>query len=197
MKKIFLSFSFFIIAYGVGAQNTTLLSFEKKRVAADKTGLTVLGSWAATSMLVSAIALNSSNKEVHYFNEMNIIWNGFNLSLATLGYLHAKKSSFTNSNLTDVLKHQNKTEKTFLFNAGLDVAYVTGGALLKERSRRKTDPSKLTGYGNAVMLNGGFLFLFDLAMYLVHHQHGRQLDNFINKLQVTGTGAGTAVVYTF
>jgi hypothetical protein len=197
MKKIFLSFSFFAITYIACAQVPTLISFEKKRIACDKTGMTVLGSWAAANMLVSAIAVNSNNKEVHYFNEMNIIWNGFNLSLATLGYLHAKKSSFTNSNLTDVLKHQNKTEKTFLFNAGLDVAYITGGALLKERSRRKIDPSKLTGYGNAVMMNGGFLFLFDLTMYLVHHQHGRQLDNFINKLQVTGTGAGATVVYTF
>ncbi|MGG9960473.1 DUF6992 family protein [Ferruginibacter sp. SUN106] len=197
MKKIFLSFCFFIIAYVVGAQNTTLLSFEKKRVAADKTGMTVLGSWAAANMLVSTIALNSSNREAHYFNEMNIIWNGFNLSLATIGYLHARKSSFTNSNLTDVLKHQNKTEKTFLFNAGLDVAYVTGGALLKERSRRKTDPSRLTGYGNAVMVNGSFLFLFDLAMYLVHRQHGKQLNNFTNKLQVTGTGAEAAIIYTF
>jgi hypothetical protein len=128
---------------------------------------------------------------------MNIFWNGFNLGLAGLGYIGAKRTAFNTISLVDLLRHQNKSEKTFLFNAGLDVAYIAGGAYLTKRTKRKIDPSKLTGYGNAVMVNDGFLLLFDVIMYSVHHHHGKKLGGIIDKLQVAGTGTCVAVSYHF
>jgi hypothetical protein len=197
MKKICSSFVFLAFACNAFAQNPSLLSFEKKHAAINKTGMMVLGSYAAANIAVSAVALKGNKNEAHYFNQMNIIWNGFNLGLAGLGYLGASRKKPGNSSLNDILKQQHKTEKIFLFNAGLDVAYIAGGAYLKEIGNNKTDPSRLTGYGNAVMVNGGFLFLFDIVMYALHNKHGKQLNNFIEKLQVTGTGNGITATYTF
>jgi hypothetical protein len=197
MTKIFLPLLFTICVNYSFAQDNTLLNFAKKSAATDKTGMTVLGSWAAANIAVSAFALNTNNKTTHYYHQMNIMWNGFNLALAGLGYIGAKKTKFTNISLANVLQHQNKTEKTFLFNAGLDVAYVAGGAYLTQRGKTKTDPSKLTGYGNAIMVNGGFLLLFDAVMYALHNKQGKQLNSLINKLQVNGTGGCVSMVYTF
>jgi hypothetical protein len=195
MKKLALLLLFFTsVVYSFG-QNLSLMAFEKKRMAIDKTGMIVLGGWAIANMGVGAFGLNSNNRQTHYFHEMNLLWNGFNLGLAGLGYLGSRKTGYNNIGIADVINHQNKSEKTFLFNAGLDVAYIAGGAYLTERAKSKTAPSKLTGYGNAVMLNGGFLLLFDVIMYSVHQHHGKALHTFIHKLQVAGTGTGAAVVY--
>jgi hypothetical protein len=197
MKKLFLFFILYAASLSSWSQNQTLLTFKKEATTIDKTGMTILGSWAAANIVVSAFALQSSHNSTRYFNEMNIIWNGFNLTLAGLGYLGASKKSPGNNSWIDILRHQQKTEKIFLFNTGLDLAYVAGGAYLKERARRNTSPAKLTGYGNAIMVNGGFLFLFDAIMYGLHNKHGKQLPNFINKLQVSGSGAGIAATYNF
>ena len=51
-----------------------------------------------------------------------------------------------------------------LFNAGLDVGYMATGAYLWERGIRK-DSRGLKGYGQSLILQGGFLFTFDLIMY--------------------------------
>ena len=196
IKKIFLLIIISILCSNMVAQNNPLLAFEKKRLATDKTGMTILASWATANMAVSAFDLNTTNKQVHYYHQMNIIWNGFNTAIAGLGYITAKKTILS-SNISAVLKHQNNTEKTFLFNAGLDVAYIASGAYLKERGKSKINPSKLIGYGNAVIVNGGFLFLFDMVMYAIHNKHGKQLNKFIDQLQIKGSGAGIAAIYTF
>lgn len=83
-----------------------------------------------------AIGTNTSNREVRYFNQMNVIWSSTNLLFAGLGYWGATKENTNDLTLSKVLLHQNKVEKTFLFNAGLDVAYVTAGLYLTERSKQ-------------------------------------------------------------
>jgi hypothetical protein len=176
-------------------QPTTLAGFEQQRIQYNKKGMLVLGSWSAANIITSAFAANTSNRQAHYFHQMNIMWNGVNLALAGLGYLGATKEKSDNINLTNVLGHQSKTEKLFLFNAGLDVAYVTTGFYLKERANSNTNPDKLKGYGNAVAAQGGFLLLFDAIMYAVHNKHGRALKNFTDKVQLAAGPAGLTMVY--
>ncbi len=195
MKKVLLSAALagnFFLSF---AQQDSLVVFEKKSTAITKKSMEVLGGWAAANIITSSFSLHTSNSDARYFHQMNTMWNGVNLALAGLGYWGAVKSKKGLLDLAAVLQHQHKTEKIFLFNTGLDVAYIAAGAYLKEKSKSKIDPSKFKGYGNAVMVNGGFLFLFDVVMYAVHHKHGKQLNSFINKLQLAGTGAGISLVY--
>ena len=84
-------------------------------------------------------------------------------------------------------------EKILLFNAGLDVAYVMGGLYLNERGKNATDTQKrdqLRGFGKAVVLQGGFLLVFDTVMYLVHHQHLNRAESLFDNLTFTGNSAG-------
>lgn len=189
-------FCFFVTASGF-SQITGLTMFEQQRINYNKKGMLLLGSWSATNIIVSAFASKTDNQKVHYFHQMNVLWNSVNLVLATAGYIGATKETTNNITLSNVLNHQNKTEKLFLFNTGLDVAYVTGGFYLKERANSKINPAKLKGYGDAVIVQGGFLLLFDAIMYAVHNKHGKALTSFTDKVQLTGTAAGVAMVYRF
>jgi hypothetical protein len=195
MKKILLLFALAITGFAGICQTNDLLSFERQRIDITKKGMLVLGGWSAANLIVGAIGSNTGNREVRYFYQMNVIWSGTNLLFAGLGYWGATKENTNDLTLTSVLLHQNKIEKTFLFNAGLDVAYIAAGLYLTERSKRNADPSKLKGYGNSVMLQGGFLLLFDAAMYTLHHQHGKKLTNFTDKVTVLAGPAGFALSY--
>jgi hypothetical protein len=195
MKKIILLSISICTGISCLCQPTTPAGFEQQRIQYNKKGMLVLGSWSAANIITSAFAANTSNRQAHYFHQMNIMWNGVNFALAGLGYWGATKEKTDNINLTNVLGHQSKTEKLFLFNAGLDVAYVTAGFYLKERANSNTNPDKLKGYGNAVAVQGGFLLLFDAVMYAVHNKHGRALNNLTDKVQLTAGLAGIGMVY--
>ncbi|MDV7397852.1 hypothetical protein RZS08_41005, partial [Arthrospira platensis SPKY1] len=59
-------------------------------------------------------------------------------------------------------------QKILLFNAGLDVGYMLGGAYLIERAKNTPldkNPDRLKGFGQSIVMQGAFLFLFDLGTY--------------------------------
>ncbi|MEP7110062.1 MAG: hypothetical protein ABI760_18855 [Ferruginibacter sp.] len=194
MKKILLPYIFILAGFAGICQTNDLLSFEIQRINTTKKGMLVLGSWSAANIIAGAIGTSTANGQARYFNQMNLIWRSTNLLFAGLGYWGATRENTNSLTLSRVILHQNKVEKTFLFNAGLDLAYVTTGLYLTERSKQKADPSKLKGYGNSVILQGGFLFLFDAVMYSLHQWHSKKLANFIDKITVVAGPAGLALV---
>lgn len=192
MKHILILLSFVHLTVIAFSQITELVSFEQKRIAVNKKAMTALAIWSSSNIIVGALATGGNNRESRYFNQMNVMWNSVNLLIAGVGYYGASKESLKNLTVSKVLMHQNKTEKTFLFNTGLDLAYITTGLYLTERSMRNADPAKLKGYGNSVMLQGVFLFLLDAVTYGVQQQGGKQLNKFLEKLTVvSGVGAIT------
>ncbi|MEO6733531.1 MAG: hypothetical protein ABIN01_20070 [Ferruginibacter sp.] len=195
MKKLLLIFTLANVVIAGRCQTTELLSFEQHRIKAVKKGMLVLSGWSVANIIGGSVGTGTANKEVRYFHQMNVIWNSANFLIAGLGYWGASKENINDLTLSKVLLHQNKTEKTFLFNAALDATYITAGLYLTERSRRNTDPSKLKGYGNSVMFQGGFLLLFDVIMYNLHRQHGKKLTGFADKIIVVGSPAGISLGY--
>jgi hypothetical protein len=163
-----------------------LYRFEKQRVQYTKNAMLVLGGWSAVNLTVSAFATKTHNREMRYFHQMNVMWNSINLGFAAMGYWGAGKENIKNPTLRSVLKHQNGSEKTFLFNAGLDCAYIATGLYLTERSKSRVDPAKLKGYGNAIMFQGGFLLLFDGVNYFIHNRHGKKLNAMLDKVELSG-----------
>ncbi len=64
---------------------------------------------------------------------------------------------------------QLKSQRLFLINGGIDVAYVATGFFLKYLAPKyPKNEERLQGYGNSVILQGSFLFVFDLVMYGLH-----------------------------
>ena len=113
----------------------SLLEFNQERLQTDKRLMLGLGSWAGANFLVSGVGWATVPKgEAHYFHQMNVLWNTVNIGLAIPGYFNSKKS---NPNLTfdNSILIQHKTEKIFLINTGLDVAYLSAGLLLRSNAK--------------------------------------------------------------
>ena len=179
------------------SQKDVLLKFEKERIGYSKKSMLVLGGWSAANIIVSGFATNTKNREMRYFHQMNVMWGGINLAIAGLGYWGAGREKIDNPTLAAVLKHQSKTEKTYLINTGLDVVYIAAGLLMNQKSNNQKDPEKFKGYGNSIMLQGGFLLVYDAINYAIHRKHGKQLNAMVEKLELSGDPVSVSLVYNF
>ena len=155
-----------------------LTAFATARTRLDQRGLTVLGGWAMGNLVVSGIATGQTDGAAHYFHQMNIGWGAVNLALAGTGYLAARRAARQPApDRAGNVRAQFRTENLYLFNAGLDVAYLATGLYLLEKGRNPTapgSPERWRGYGQSLLLQGGFLLLFDGLQFAAHHRHGGQ-----------------------
>lgn len=143
----------------------------------------VLGGWGAANLLYSGIEVGSATGSNKYFHRMNLIWGGVNFTLGSIGFLFTKNKD--GLDYSQSLKKQISIEKVYLFNAGLDVAYVAGGFYLKERANQNIAKyDQYRGYGKSIILQGAALFLFDGIMYLVHQNHGKNLFKIPANMQI-------------
>ncbi len=194
MKKNFTLSVILAFSFHLFGQQTTLTAYNIQRQKISNTGLKILSSYAAANVIYGSIAASQSNGSNKYFHQMNAIWNGVTLGITGIGALIQKKEGILS--FAQTLKKQSGVEKLFLFNAGLDVAYIAGGAYIKERSKNSTkNPEKLKGYGQSIMLQGGVLLLFDAIMYSIHARHSSKLDAISLKMQfgITNDGIGLQV----
>ena len=117
---------------------------------------------------------------------MNIFWNTINLSIAGFALYNYLQTNAAGLSPDEILQTHRKTENLYLINAGLDVLYVGTGFYLKHLSAKK--PKKedlLLGYGNSIILQGVFLFVFDAVMWGI--QRNNRLD-FTENLQLSFAG---------
>ncbi len=192
MKKYILILAGLYVSQMGYSQMTALDKFNRERENINRKELKVLGIYAAGSMIYSGAALSGSSGSNKYFHKMNVIWNGINLGLAGLSLLapREKPQSYMNS-----MRKQAGAEKLFAFNAGLDLAYILGGAYTRERSFSSTDNAdKMKGYGESIMLQGGVLLILDAVMFAVHNKHGKILNKMGEKLTVGATSNGIGLV---
>jgi hypothetical protein len=133
-----------------------------------QTGMMVLGGWAVANIASGLVLRTNTSGSTSRFYEMNAIWNGVNLAIAGFGYFSAAKLG-TDGSALELFQEQMGIDKTLLFNAGLDLGYIAAGAWMMERSKNVSkDPDLWKGYGKSIMLQGAFLFAFDVAMVLIH-----------------------------
>jgi hypothetical protein len=193
MKKI-LIFVFLITCSRVFAQDS-LKSFNYSRNHITTTGMTVLGSWAIANIGVGAAGwANSKGGSNKYFYQMNTIWGAANLGAALLGYTNARKNSSKTLSPSENLKAQQKIEKIFLINGGLDLAYIGTGIFLKHRGNGRNS-DQLKGYGSAIITQGIFLLLFDGTMYSTQRHNGNKFRQFLEKNPITFNGNSIGLIY--
>ncbi len=169
MKQLLFLLLFISFTVLLFAQSDNLLQINDLRLEKQRIGMLVLGSWAVGNMATGAILVGQRKGEDRYFHLMNIGWNAVNLGLATVGYLNAIHADPSSFDIATTITQQYNIEKILLLNTGLDVGYMLGGLYLMERSKNNNkNPERLKGFGKSIVLQGGFLFAFDLAFYFVH-----------------------------
>ncbi|MBS1634591.1 MAG: hypothetical protein JST26_01625 [Bacteroidetes bacterium] len=180
-------FLIIVIPFVVHSQNDTILKhFNQEKNRLNKRGMVVLTSWAGLNLAAGACGYALSDNETDKsFHVMNAAWGAINLGIALPGLLSKQHS---NQNLYSTQSEQTKTEKIFLANAMLDVAYVAGGFYLREYGANQSTEKRrqqFTGYGNSVILQGGGLLLFDAAMTFLNNRHRKKaLDPFLQKINL-------------
>ncbi len=153
--------------------NPTLREFSRQRVQHQRTLGLSLGSYALANIAVGALAAGRERTETHYFHRMNVYWNVVNLAIAGAGLIGSRKANPDTETLSQAVERHEGMKRILLFNTGLDVAYVAGGAYLIERGRnRPDDRNRLTGFGKSIIVQGGFLFVFDLVNYALFKRRG-------------------------
>jgi hypothetical protein len=146
--------------------NLTLQDQWQNLLRKEQSGMLVLGSWALVNIGSGLILQGRYQDERRHFHTMNVGWNAVNLGLAGLGYFRAKNMQNKPVDEYTYAKHYIGTRQTLLLNSGLDLAYMVAGWGLIERSRRPEKQSnQLLGFGQSLILQGAFLFIFDLAFF--------------------------------
>jgi len=188
MKNTTLSIALLVAGLYAQAQEG-LQQFNQERLHINQTGFTVLSSWAVANLASGLIAQSSTGGQAHYFHRMNAIWGGINLLIALPAYINARKSN-TDLPLEASIRAQAAIEKTFILNAGLDIAYLAGSAWFLEKANNSTNPDKYRGYGKSILMQGAFLLLFDAVMFTTHNRHGKKLYKALNGLQLAPNSLG-------
>lgn len=173
-------FSFIIFFSMLVVRAQEVSNFNQHRLNCDKKLMLTLGTWATANLVGGGIAWATvTSPEIRAFHQMNAMWNTVNLALALPGYIKAKKEIPTD-NLQLSLRQQQNTEQAFLFNSGLDMAYITAGFLLRSMAlHQQSKAAQWRGFGNGLVVQGTFLLAFDLTAYTLHRRHGRKLLGWV------------------
>jgi len=168
--------------------------FFNTSMSTNKTGMYVLGGWALANLATGAYGWANATGSTKYFHQMNFFWNTINLGIAGFSFYSAAQMTPLRMSPQELMDEHMRFENLYLINGGLDVLYMGTGFLLRHLSARSQKrPDMLMGYGNSVILQGGFLFLFDGVMYLF--QGNNRLD-FIGDMNLSVLPGGALLQFT-
>jgi hypothetical protein len=152
-------------------------------------GMLVLGGWAIANMTQGAIGNFKYTDERKYFGQMNFMWNIVNLGIASFALYQISSTDISSLSVDQMALKYNKSQNLYLINAGLDILYMAGGLFMINASKKyQKNELMLKGYGQSVILQGGFLFAFDLAMYFIQNKHIGNFRSSISSLSIYPNG---------
>jgi hypothetical protein len=188
MKNIFILLML-SCSLAASAQDS-LKMFNTDRSQITATGMTVLGSWGVANLGVGIAGwANSNGGQNKYFYQMTAIWGGINFALAIPGLINAEHSKSEVLTPAASLKEQERLEKIFMVNGGLDLVYIGAGTFLNHRGLSNGN-AQLRGYGTSIIAQGAFLLLFDATMFTSEKNNGNKLRRFLEKHPIGFTGKG-------
>lgn len=189
MKKWIFALALCWLAFqAYGQVDEDLINFNENRKQITKIGMMTLGSWAIGNIAVNGLLMNQSSGTSYYFYQMNTFWNVVNLAIAGFGYYNSLQINPETIALAKSADEFYGLQKTLLFNAGLDVAYMVGGFYLMEKAKNSVkNKARFTGYGRALIVQGAFLLAFDSVLYFILDARS---ENLLPLLNVSADGIG-------
>lgn len=159
-----------------------MLYFEilAKQIGINMNGMIVLIAWAVINIILGVFLMLRYKKKdmLRYFFQMNALWNVVALLIGIGTMFMLSNIMPEDMDLTKVIFQGFMFEKILLVNAGLDIAYVAIGNYLVEHGLR-VNKVAFEGYGKALWLQGAFLFLFDITLFLINFYYNQQYSTFI------------------
>lgn len=197
MKKMLHTLLLLLLVHTAQSQQGTLADLNQNRLEVQTTSMWVLTSWSVTNLACGGIAAARTEGSTKYFNRMNVYWNVVNLGIAAPSLISSlRKRNNIPTTLNESIDELHSLEKTLLFNVGLDAAYLMGGLYLMERAKNSPDQhDRLKGFGQSVLLQGGFLLLFDTTTYLALRKSHRKAAEILKNVQFSGQSVGVILEF--
>ena len=165
---VFISITFLSLTTS-GQADSTLLKEKFYRV--QQQSLFMLSGWSVLNIGISPLIssnLRNPTNQIDHFHRTNFYWNFLNLGIAGFSHYSVLKKSQENWTVSELATQKQKAQKAISVNMGLDLLYVLGGYALKYASNRNEnlDAAAYHGNGNSLILQGGYLFLYDAIFVL-------------------------------
>lgn len=194
MKKL-LTIILIIISCHAFAQQDSLKAYNASRIHITSNGMEVLGSWGIVNTFGGGLAwATSTTPQSRYFFQMNTVWGTVDFVTAILGYTGTNNNKNKKLTAAQTLQEQERIEKIFKVNSYLDFAYLGAGLYLTVEGGSRNSPI-MKGYGESVLLQGGFLLIFDELMYKSEKTHGDKLRNFLEKHPISFDGHRVGIIF--
>jgi hypothetical protein len=194
MKKTLFSLLLFSVLFNSQAQDMEVFhQYNRELNTHSRNGMIALGSWATGNLIAgTAGALTTKPGSMMFsFHLMNASWNVVNLGIALPAYFGARKRLKKEYDIPGTFKLQRQQETLYLINAGLDVLYVGSGVFLQEFGNRYSNQNvknSFKGMGYSLIMQGGFLLIFDAVMFGVHKSHwNKNRSKIWEQLEFNGT----------
>ena len=182
------AFSLLLITNNSNAQSLSesLTTFNQQRIDLNTKGMYILSGWAISNIAVGSIGYFKSSGSTKYVHQMNVGWNLINLAIAGGALYQYGQADPTTFSLAQSLNEAQSIEQILLLNIGLNVGYMATGGFLWERGLRKSK-ERFIGYGQSLIIQGGFLLLFDSTLYLLNQTNNEKLNAIIETVSIQGT----------
>ena len=193
MKHLFKTLLVLLTTLSVQAQDMDVFNqYNRELNTHSRNGMIALGSWAVGNMIVGTAGALTAPKgsQEFYFHQMNAYWNVVNLGIAIPAYLGARKRMKQEYDIPGSFKLQRQQETLYAINMGADVLYMGSGVFLQEFGNRYSTKVNdlMKGIGYSLIMQGGFLFIFDTVMLVVHKTQWKKNERKIwDQLEFNGT----------
>jgi hypothetical protein len=191
MKKSIIVAMVFTMCYSVSvvAQKDTFNDYLVGKHKIEKRSMLTLTSWGGLNLTSGIIGMYSSNGESSYFHQMNAAWGAINMSIGISALLIKAQEP---RDLKGIVEQDHRLEKILYINTGLDVAYVTAGLLFRAQAQNDNgNYQRFMGFGNSLLIQGGFLFAFDLAQIIINSRYRKaNASSLWKNLSLSNQGIG-------
>lgn len=188
MQRIFFTLLFFLFSV-VYLQAQSYEDFYTQSLDINKSGMYFLGGWALANIATGTYGWIRYDGEKKYFHQMNAAWNVVNAGIAVYALFDIAGTDISALSTDEMMRKHIRSENLFLINAGLDILYMAGGAwMIHAAGRNEKRHNMLKGYGQSVILQGAFLFLFDLVKFGIQYNHRMNFNEATTNLGLTGNG---------
>lgn len=144
------------------------LSVHHRFFQTQKKALLTLGGWSGANIVVSPFLKSNSSNSTSNFHQMNFNWNLVNAGIVGFSYLNMQKRKEKYWSINSLDKERKKLKTVLAVNIGLDACYILAGFLLRQKNDSLSSDirERNIGFGNSLILQGGFLLLFD-SVFLI------------------------------
>ena len=121
----------------------------------------VLLGWGSACVALGLAALPNRDPFTRQFGVQSLAWGAINAAIALVGLRDVRQKQALR---TDAIAQARRFRLVVLLNGLLDVGYLAAGFTLLRRANGRPERA---GMGFGIIVQGGFLLLFDLALALL------------------------------